>query len=230
VHVDGTAGVLGLGGKPPPVRNATAVAVEVIRQAILSGDLEPGRRLKEADLANELGLSRTPVREALLVLQAEGLIDSFPNRGAVVPERSPEDMLGIYQLRGLLEGHACRLAARSVAPTDIDDLSDSCDRFDAAPDGNVDDLVAENMNFHGIILGLAANPRLQQMVRSVTDLPLIYRTYVWRFADQQRISGEAHRKITRALASGNGERAEMIMREHVLAAGDALVETMSSNR
>jgi DNA-binding GntR family transcriptional regulator len=222
------AGGLGLSGRPPEVRNATAVAVEVIRQAVLAGDLEPGRRLKESDLANELGLSRTPVREALLVLQAEGLIEAFRNRGAVVPKRTAEDMLGIYQLRALLEGHACRLAARSAQPADLEELQASCDRFDQIPEGDIEELVAENMKFHGIIMRLAENPRLHQMVRSVTELPLIYRSYIWRFADQQRISGEAHRNITRALGKQNGERAEMIMKEHVLAAGDALAAHMAN--
>ncbi len=220
-------GSLGIGGSAPLVRNATVVAVEVIRDAILSGRLEPGRRLKESSLAKELGLSRTPIREALLVLQAEGVIESFPNRGAVVPERSPADMLGIYQLRALLEGHASRLAAGSAGPEDIKELAESCDRFDKLPDGNIERLVAENLTFHGIILRLAANPRLSQMVRSVTELPLIYRTYIWRFSDQRRLSGEAHRNILRAIESSDGIRAEMLMREHVLAAGDVLVEGLS---
>src|SRR5579864_4506652 len=97
--------------RAPLVRNASAAATELIREAILDGRLEPGARLKEEELARELGISRTPVREALLVLQAEGLIVAEPNRGASVRRHDAEDLHDLYQLRALLEGHAARRAA-----------------------------------------------------------------------------------------------------------------------
>src|SRR4051794_41593164 len=90
------------------VRNASVAATELIREAIVDGRLEPGRRLKEEELARELGISRTPVREALLMLQAEGIVDAIPNRGAVVRVHTPEDLDDLYQLRALLEGYAAR--------------------------------------------------------------------------------------------------------------------------
>lgn len=204
------------------VRNATPVAVEVIREAILSGRIQPGERLKEAGLARELGLSRTPVREALLVLQAEGLIDTFPNKGAVVPEKSASDLLGIYELRALLEGHACRLAARRIQAEEVVWLEESCDRFDALPENDVQGSVEENLAFHQMILRAARNPRLEQMARSVTELPLVYRTYVWRNSLQRNRSSAAHRGIVAAVSEGDDFRAELSMREHVLSAGDLL--------
>ena len=91
------------------VQNASAQATELIRQAILDGRLEPGSPLKEQQLAHELGISRTPVREALLMLQAEGLIVTTPNRSAVVREHDADDLKDLYQLRALLEGYAARL-------------------------------------------------------------------------------------------------------------------------
>src|SRR5207249_3993911 len=89
-------------------RNASAAATELIREAIVDGRLVPGERLKEEELAHELGISRTPVREALLVLQAEGLVDAAPNRGAVVRAHDAVDLDDLYQLRALLEGYAAR--------------------------------------------------------------------------------------------------------------------------
>src|SRR5947199_9689795 len=103
-----------LEGRGRLVQTGSVAATELIRQAILDGRLEPGSRLKEEELARELGISRTPVREALLVLQAEGLIETTPNRGAVVVTHDADDLIDLYQLRALLEGHAARQAASRV--------------------------------------------------------------------------------------------------------------------
>src|SRR5262249_56198124 len=87
-----------VGERAPLVRNASAAATELIRGAILDGRLPPGQRLKEEELARELGISRTPVREALLVLQTEGLVDAAPNRGAVVRAHDAADLQDLYHL------------------------------------------------------------------------------------------------------------------------------------
>ena len=100
--------------RAPLVRNASAAATELIRQAIVDGRLPPGQRLKEEELARELGISRTPVREALLILQTEGLVDAAPNRGAVVRSHDADDLEDLYQLRALLEGYAARRAAANI--------------------------------------------------------------------------------------------------------------------
>src|SRR4029077_11389899 len=111
------------------VRNASAAATELIREAILDGRLPPGHRLKEEELARELGISRTPVREALLVLQTEGLIDAAPNRGAVVRSHDSDDLEDLYQLRALLEGYVARRAAAHITQAAVEGLWASCERF-----------------------------------------------------------------------------------------------------
>src|SRR5436190_2563510 len=131
--------------RAPLVRNASAAATELIREAILDGRLPPGQRLKEEELARELGISRTPVREALLILQAEGLVDAAPNRGAVVRSHDGDDLEDLYQLRALLEGHAARRAAASISDDALDSLRASCKRFESLIDGRVQDLVKENL-------------------------------------------------------------------------------------
>src|SRR4029450_9960802 len=100
------ARLLQVGG--PLTRNASIAATELIRQAIIDGRLNPGQRLKEEELARELGISRTPVREALLMLQAEGLVGAGPNRGAPVRSHSAEDLYDLYKLRAVIEGYATR--------------------------------------------------------------------------------------------------------------------------
>jgi len=207
----------------PLVRNASAAATELIRAAILDGRLPPGQRLKEEELARELGISRTPVREALLILQAEGLVDAAPNRGAVVRSHAAGDLEDLYQLRALLEGYATRRAAANITEAALESLEASCDRFEELMDSEVQELVKENLLFHNVILDAAQSRRVAELIRKVIELPLVYRSYIWYSIDQRRISAHYHRQITRALEMRDGERAELVMKEHVFEARDVLV-------
>lgn len=208
----------------PLVRNASVAATELIREAIIDGRLQPGQRLKEEELARELGISRTPVREALLILQAEGLVDATPNRGASVRRHTPDDLDDLYQLRALLEGYAARRAATRISDDEVAGLRASCERFDAlSMDAELRDLFKENLLFHNTILDAAGSARLAHMVRKVVELPLVYRSYIWYSQEQKRISAHYHRQITVALAAHDSERAELIMKEHIYEARDVLV-------
>jgi DNA-binding GntR family transcriptional regulator len=209
----------------PLTRNASVAATELIRQAIIDGRLHPGQRLKEEELARELGISRTPVREALVMLTAEGLIDAAPNRGATVRSHSAADLDDLYQLRALLEGYATRRAATRLSDETIAGLRTSCERFQGLLDGQPDmsELVKENLHFHQTILDGACSARLSTMVRQVIELPLVYRSYVWYSPEQQRISAHYHWQITHALEARDAERAELIMKEHVYEARDLLL-------
>jgi DNA-binding GntR family transcriptional regulator len=209
----------------PLTRNASSAATELIRQAIIDGRLPPGRRLKEEELARELGISRTPVREALLMLNAEGLVDATPNRGAVVRSHSAEDLDDLYQLRALLEGYSTRRAATRLSDDAIRGLRESCERFEGLLDAGAEmsEVVNENLAFHQAILERAGSARLISMVRQVIELPLVYRSYVWYSPEQQRISAHYHRQITRALETRDAERAELLMKEHVYEARDHLL-------
>jgi DNA-binding GntR family transcriptional regulator len=206
------------------VRNASVAATELIREAIVDGRLKPGQRLKEEDLARQLGISRTPVREALLMLQVEGLIEATPNRGATVRVHTPDDLEDLYALRALLEGHAARRAGTRITEAEVDSLRESCERFEALnPDNGLRELVRENLFFHSTILDIAGSNRLAAMVRGVIELPLVYKSYIWYSPDQKRISSHYHRQIVRAFATGDAERAELVMKEHVFEARDVLV-------
>ena len=217
------ARLLQVGG--PLTRNASIAATELIRQAIIDGRLNPGQRLKEEELARELGISRTPVREALLMLHAEGLVDAAPNRGATVRSHSAEDLDDLYKLRAVIEGYATRRAASRLTDDAIVGLRESCERFDGLLDDGSDmgELVKENLVFHQTILEGAGSARLTTMVRQVIELPLVYRSYVWYSQEQQRISGHYHSQITRALEARDAERAELIMKEHIFEARDLLL-------
>jgi DNA-binding GntR family transcriptional regulator len=219
-----------LEGPLPVPRSASAAASEVIRQAIVDGRLPPGRRLKEEELARDLGMSRTPIREALLMLESEGLIESIPRRGATVRTYAVGDLDDVYQLRALLEGYAARRAATRVSPEDLDRLDESCDRFDRlGAEEDVLNLVKENLLFHSVVLEAAESARLSALVRSVVEIPLVYKSFYWYSAEQTLISQHYHRQLAHALRAGDAERAELIMTEHVLEARDILLAKIRSN-
>ncbi len=215
---------------PPLNRSAGGAATDLIRQAIMDGRLRPGQRLTEEGLARDLRISRTPVREALRVLQTEGLVEWAPYQGSTVRAYDVDDLDDMYQLRALLEGHAARRAAQRITPDDVARLRESCDRFEAlgdAADENVEQIVEENLYFHRIVLDAAGSKRLAAMVRKVVELPLVYKSYVWYSPNQKRSSEHAHRQLTHALAARDADRAELIMREHVYEARDLLMARLA---
>lgn len=216
--------------RPPLAKNASLIATEVIRAAILDGRLAPGQRLKEEELARELGISRTPVREALLVLQTEGMVEAAPNRGATVRSYDADDLGEMYLLRAALEGLAARLAAERVKARDLAKLRKSCDRFESAGLlGTLEELVKENLFFHNTILAAAGSERIAQLVRSVTELPLVYKSYLWYSPSQKLVSAHYHRQIVNALEARDPERAESVMKQHVFEARDVLVGHMRAS-
>lgn len=213
----------------PLARTAAAAAADLIRQAIVDGRVAPGHRLKEEELAQQLGISRTPVREALLVLQAEGLVEATPNRGATVKAYDVADLEDMYGLRALLEGHAAGLAASRVSEEQLEELRASCARFEALLDGgDVQALVLENAVFHETILVAASSERLTSMIHQVVAMPLVYRSYVWYSAAQASASYHYHLQLVKALERGDAQRAELVMREHVYEARDVLVQHMDT--
>jgi DNA-binding GntR family transcriptional regulator len=220
----GGSGILGA-EEPPSIRNATSVAVDLIRTAIVEGRIGPGERLKEEEIARDLGLSRTPVREALLLLQGEGLVESSPNRGATVRSFGADEIDEMYQLRAVLEGYAARRAASRIRPEELRRLDDSSERFGRlCEDGEIVDLMRENLVFHTTVLEAARSPRLADVLRSVIEIPLVYRSFFWYSPEQRYASLRSHTQLARALATHDEERSELIMKEHVFEARDHLVQ------
>ena len=180
-------------------------------------------RLKEEELAREFGISRTPIREALLVLQAEGLVAAAANRGASVRSYRADDLNDMYLLRGLLEGHAAQRAAATITPDQLQVLRESVERFVQLRLEDVGELVKENAVFHDTILDAARSERLHAMVRQVVPLAMQYRSWMWYSQKQLELSCHYHRKILEALEAQDAQRAEGLMKAHVLESKDVLV-------
>lgn len=194
----------------------------MIRAAVLDGRLAPGRPLRENELARDLGISRTPIREALLLLENEGLVEIAPNRGAAVVRYDAADLEDLYSLRAVLEGHAAQMAATRVTPQDLEWLQQSCDRCAALRQSTerMPDLFNENVEFHLVVQRAAGSQRLTDMIRRVASLPLIYRTYISHSDEYREQAERAHREITQALANGDAEAAKSLMEAHILYAGE----------
>ncbi len=189
---------------------------DLLEEAILEGDLKPGERLRAEALAQRFGTSRTPIREALLQLEAQGLVDVEPNRGAVVRSFDRDDLFDLYQLRALLEPRAAALAAPRISEQDIEALDALCD--------DEDHMVA-NEEFHRIILEAAGSPRLLVAMRAATGIPRTFRSVFWHDERQREESLMCHRRLVAAFNARDAELAEAVMRMHILGAIAFLEET-----
>lgn len=189
---------------------------DLLEEAILEGELKPGERLRAEALAQRFGTSRTPVREALLQLEAQGLVDVEPNRGAVVRTFDRDDLQDLYELRALLEPHAAARAATRISPEDIARLEELCD--------DPDPIVA-NEAFHRIIVEAADSPRLVVAMRAATGIPRTFRSHFWHDERQREESLLCHRRLVDAFRARDAQLAEAVMRMHILGAIAFLEET-----
>lgn len=190
-----------------------------LRHAILEGELAPGERLRAEALATRLGTSRTPIREALVMLEREGLVELQPNRGAVVKAFDPADLLDLYEVRALIEPHAARRAATRINDEDINRLKELCRLADRA---GVNEQIALNEDFHRIIANAAESPRLTAALRGVAGIPRAFRTAFWASEEQRSKSLFCHRELVSALQGRRPELAESVMRMHIVDAKEFL--------
>lgn len=203
---------------------AAEQAYRAIREQILAGDLPGGHWLREADLAREIGVSRTPVRESLRRLAAEGLVLYQQNRGMQVQSWRTKDLEEIFDLRTLLEPWGCRLAATSgLADLDeLDDLASGMDAVAAAARPDTATLTELNNRFHASVLEASGNSRLQGLVASVVRVPLVSRTFsLYSRTDLDR-SLAHHHEIVQALRNADPDWAEAVMCGHIRAAWSSL--------
>ena len=203
-----------------PASATTRRAYAFVRDGVTQGRYAPGDWLREGTLADELGLSRTPVREALRVLAAEGVVELVHNRGARVVRWTVEDVEETYRLRALLEGEAAALAARRATPEQLAELVRTCDEHErtVVEGASAVEQAAANDAFHAAVLHAASSPRLVGLHSVVTSGPLVARALSgYGDVDRQR-SVIAHRDIVTAVRERDEQLAASAMRAHVLAA------------
>jgi DNA-binding GntR family transcriptional regulator len=202
--------------------SAAEIAYRHIRHAIVTGELAPGAELKETQLATAIGVSRTPVREALSRLGSEGLVALERFRRGRVVQFSARETAEIFHLRALLEGHAAGRAATRITDAQIGEL--------AAIEAEMEARFAElgwhrhlaqfdrlNNAFHALVASAADSPRLERVLASALELPAsIFNTYREALEDRTRRTHRQHREIIDALRARDPATAEAAMRGHLL--------------
>jgi len=208
----------------------TRVAYAALRERIASGGLGPGTWLREHTVATSLGLSRTPVREALRLLAAEGVVELVHNRGARVVSWSAEDIDEAYRLRALIEGYGAGLAAARADAACVAELRGLQERYEQALDGQDPQPTSAPMtsapmtsaqcndDFHAAVLAASGSARLPVLVAAVSSAPLVRRVLHSYDDDDRRRSVMAHRDVITAIANGDADLATSAMSSHILAA------------
>lgn len=199
-------------------------ALSILRGRILAGELPGGERLGEVELAGELGMSRTPVRQALLRLAAEGLVEVTPNRGARVIVRSDRELEEVFELRARLEGLAARQAAALATEEQLDRLDRLAHEIaDYASSRDLAMVTKLNSEFHGGILDVVGSATLASSVASLMHASVMARTQ--ESFDDAAISRSVHHhlEIVAALRARDGDWAESVMHSHLLSARAALL-------
>jgi len=200
-------------------------AYRYVRQAILSGELAPGTRLREIELAGLLGLSRTPVREALGRLESEGLVVNESGRGLVVTELDQSMISELYVMREVLEGTAARLAARHASDVEISALREIADR-DAQWIDQPELLAANNRFFHETLYRCAHNRYLLKTLNSLQESLSLLGPTTLAVPGRAQSSSREHQEMVAALERRDPDLAEQITREHIRAAYKARLTRM----
>lgn len=186
----------------------------VLRRAILSGELRGGTRLVQADLASMLEVSTTPVREALRDLASEGLIRFDPHRGAVVQELSGDELREIYMIREILEPFALRLAVPKVTPELLERLRELHEKMASEPHSA--DWVDANRNFHLAIYEAAGHPRLSALIKGLEDASVMYIGASLKDVEGLRETAvHDHGEILAALENGDADAAVEAVLTHL---------------
>ena len=200
-------------------------AIDLLREQIYNHKLAPGQRLDEAVLAEQLGISRTPLREALKVLSAEGLVDLQPHKGCFVTELTLRDMEEIFPIMATLEGRVAHEVASKRTPAQLkalDALHEKLEKHAAVDD--VNRYYETNYVFHDQLQECAGNRWLQIVIGDLRKLLKLSRHHSLRLEGRLAASLAEHRALMKALHRQDADAAEQIMREHLLAQLEALRE------
>ena len=192
------------------------VVFNTLRQAILRGELKPGERLMEIQLANKLGVSRTPIREAIRKLEKEGLVTIEPRRGAYASQISTDDMVEILEVRQNMEGLAAFFAASRMKPEQMRELEDVSKKYnEAVSEGNMQDMITYDTRFHRIIVESCNNKILVQMIEQLQELVLRFRYIYYDNFRRAENMPEEHQVILEAIENGDAEAARQAADVHI---------------
>lgn len=197
---------------------------ESLREAIISGQLSPGERMMEIQLAEEMGVSRTPVREAIRKLELEGLVVMIPRKGAYVSGLSLKDVADVFEIRGALEGLAAELAADRITDEELENLERYLVKIsEDIEQGDLSRVVETDTDFHTLLYQASRNNRLSQIINNLREQIQRFRTTSLSLPGRMKVALEEHRKIVEAISSRDGELARKLAKEHIENAENSLM-------
>ncbi len=206
------------------------VIFETLRKAIVTGEIKPGERLMEVSLANQMGVSRTPVREAIRRLEAEGLVTMTPRKGTHVSQLSVKDIMDVLEVRVVLDKLATDLAAKRIQPSQIKALETVHKQYIACLEkDNIEGAIRKDVEFHDIIYAASGNPRLVAVAGSLREH--IYRFRVIYMKDSiiaENVLHE-HEQILEALRNAKNDEASNLAEEHIRNQMESIIKTVKEN-
>lgn len=192
------------------------VVFNTLRQAILRGELKPGERLMEIHLADRLGVSRTPIREAIRKLELEGLVTMIPRRGAEVARITEKNLRDVLEVRRALDAFSCELACDRITKKEEEELHRACEEFVSATttrDATV--IAAADVKLHDIIVRAAGNERLTELINNLSEQMYRYRFEYIKDISQHETLVEEHRIIYQSIVRKNKATAAAAARTHI---------------
>jgi len=203
------------------------IVFESLREAIINGVLKPGERLMEVQLAEEMGVSRTPIREAIRKLELEGFVIMVARKGAYVAGISMKDVADVFEIRAALEGLAASLAAERITDEEKEEMERLLVRKAACVEaGDYDSLTEIDTEFHELLYKASRNERLMQIISNLREQINRFRMVSLAFPGRGREALEEHKKIAEAIAERDAALAQALAQEHIENAENALLEAM----
>ena len=200
---------------------------ESLREAIISGRLKPSERLMEMQLADEMGVSRTPVREAIRKLELEGFVVMIPRKGAFVSGISVKDIVDVFEVRAALEALAAGLAAERITSEELEALERTLVQASELTEReDLNAIVEIDVNFHELIFKACRNERLVQIVTHLKDQIHQFRTTSLSQPGRSKNTLGEHRAIVEAISDRNVEMAQELAREHIEYAEQSLLNAL----
>lgn len=198
---------------------------ENLKQAVITGKIVPASRLIESRLAEALGISRTPVREAIHMLEREGYLKKLPRGGFTVLGFSRRDIEETFGIRSILESYAARLAAAKHQEAALKPLEDKIKAYQQCLDANdLDSLLKINTEFHELLYALSQSPRLVKMINDLKDQIYRYRKLILKNERLARISNEDHKRMLEYIRRRDEEGVEKLVRDHLIRGQKAVLD------
>ena len=190
---------------------------ENLKSAIIRGDMPPGNRLVESRLAEALGISRTPVREAIHKLEREGLIQKLPRGGFSVSNLTHEEIEETFGIRSVLESYAARLAAIKHQRQELEPLEEKIEEFQYHLNrGEMEALLKINTEFHGLLYAMSRSPKLIKMINDLQDQIYRFRRIILKIETMAKTSNDDHRQMLSAMKKRDADRVETLVKQHIL--------------